>query len=291
MEKHISLVLSGGGARGIAHIGVIKVLEKQGYIIDAVAGTSMGALVGALYADGSLDAYTDWLTKTDIKEIIKLIDFSIKEPGLIKGDKIMKKIQSFLIHKNIEDFEIPFTAIATNLTSSNEQVFTKGNILEAVRASISIPSVFTPVTYKKSILVDGGVVNNIPINHIQKNSNNLIIAVCANAEKELDKNDLKILQVNKSKQTEKNRLKIINLHLSKYITKAPNGRKKLSYYKILDESLHMMLSRISQNTIATYKPDILINIPRKTCGTFDFLKAEKVIQIGQKYANDALENI
>ncbi|MCK4793275.1 MAG: patatin-like phospholipase family protein, partial [Desulfobacteraceae bacterium] len=177
MKQPIALVLGSGGARGLAHIGVIEEFEKQGFEINSVAGTSMGALIGGLYAMDKLHEYKDWVLTLDKVEVFNLIDFTFSSHGLIKGDKIINKMKTFLPDRNIEDLDIPFAAVATDITNEKEVVFTTGSVYEAVRASIAIPTVFTPVNKDNILLVDGGVLNPIPANRVKRIGNDILVAV------------------------------------------------------------------------------------------------------------------
>jgi len=178
---NVSLVLSGGGARGIAHIGVIEELEKQGLEIKSIAGTSMGALVGGIYAVGKLQEYKNWMYTLDKIDVFKLIDFTLSSQGLIKGDRVFKKMKEFIPDMNIEELKIHYTATATDIINKKEVVFTKGSIYEAIRASVAFPSVLTPVKKDDSVLVDGGVMNNVPINHVKRTRDDILIVVYVNA--------------------------------------------------------------------------------------------------------------
>ena len=176
MKKNVALVLSGGGARGIAHIGVIEELEKQGFDIKSISGTSMGALVGGVYAVGKMQEYKNWICTLDKFDVFKLVDFTFSTQGLVKGDRVINKMKEFIPDINIEDLKIYYAATATDISRKEEVVFTKGSLYEAVRASISIPTVFTPVKTENSLLVDGGVINNVPINHVKRTKDDIIIA-------------------------------------------------------------------------------------------------------------------
>lgn len=155
MKQKVSLVLSGGGARGIAHIGVIEELEKQGYQIASIAGTSMGALVAAVYALGKMEEFKEWMFTLDKKTIFQLIDLSFSKQGLIKGDRVFNKMKEFIEDENIEDLPIPFVATATDIINKKQVVFKSGSVFEALRASIAIPTVITPVEKDGVLLVDG----------------------------------------------------------------------------------------------------------------------------------------
>jgi len=287
--KEISLVLSGGGARGIAHIGVINYLEKNGYKIKNIGGTSMGSIVGGVYAQGNLKPFTEYLLNLDAKRIIQLLDFSMSRPGLIKAEKILRELRKFLPIELIEDTPIPYYCVATDLNQRNEVVWKKGNMLTAIHSSFAIPFIFTPVMLEDKILVDGGVVNNIPINHIDRDL--LTIAVCANAGIPMDE---KLQEINKASIK---KYKIQKNSINKYLSKVLNifsdedkkSKKMPGYYDILDKTLHIMIENNSKNIIKRYPPDILVNLPREIAGTFDFLKAETLIKAGEYIAEKAIK--
>ena len=144
-KRNISLVLSGGGARGIAHIGVLEELEKQGFHIHSIVGTSMGALVGGIYAAGELTSFKKWIVNLDKLDVFHLVDFTLINNGLIKGDKVFNELHKFIPEINIENLEIDFSAIAADLTNRKEIVFNEGNLLDAIRASVANPNIITPV--------------------------------------------------------------------------------------------------------------------------------------------------
>ena len=170
---NISLVLSGGGARGYIHIGVIEELKKQGFKIVSISGTSMGALIGALEACGKLNIYKEWVESLEIIDILKFL----KPPFKLNGDKIFNKIKELVGEYNIEDLPIKFTAVAANLNKGKEVWFQKGPLWEAVKASAAIPGVFEPVKIKNMTLVDGGVLNLMPVAPVMSDMSDLIIAV------------------------------------------------------------------------------------------------------------------
>lgn len=177
MSQTVSLVLGSGGARGYAHIGVIEVLEEQGYQIKAISGSSMGALVGGVYAAGKLPEFKEWVSGFSYLEFMKLLDFSLREPGAIRGDRLFKVIREMTGDVKIQDLPIEYTAVATDLISKKEIWFQRGNLVRAMRASVSIPSLFTPVSLKGMLLVDGGVLNPIPIIPTVSAHTDLTIAV------------------------------------------------------------------------------------------------------------------
>ncbi len=282
MKKPISLVLSSGGARGLAHIGVIEELEKQGFEIKSIAGTSMGALIAGLYAMDKLQEYKEWVLTLDKLDIFRLIDFTFSSQGLIKGDRIFKKMKTFIADKNIEDLKIPFTAVATDITNEKEVIFSKGSVYDAVRASIAIPTVFTPVKKENILLVDGGVLNPIPISIVKRTKGDILVAVNVYADIPYEK---------KKKHTEKQ--KKVQLIYEKNIKKfreklneilPKSDKPKLGYFKLIDASTTAMIHQISKMTLERYNPDILVNISKDAGNTFDFYRAEELIEIGREAA-------
>ncbi|MDM8349893.1 patatin-like phospholipase family protein [Pseudomonas sp. sp1636] len=180
MTKRVALVLGSGGARGYAHIGVIEELEARGYEIACIAGCSMGAVVGGIYAAGKLKEYRDWIQSLDYLDVLRLLDVSFRL-GAIRGEKVFGKIREILGEINIEDLPIPFTAVATDLTNQQEIWFQEGCLHKAMRASAAIPSLFTPVIQGKRMLVDGSLLNPLPIVPVVSSHCDLIIAVNLNS--------------------------------------------------------------------------------------------------------------
>ena len=180
MKKRIALVLGSGGARGYAHIGVIEELERRGYDIACIAGCSMGAVVGGIYAAGKLDEYRNWIQNLDYLDILRLVDVSFRL-GAIRGEKVFGHIRNIVGPMNIEDLRIPYTAIATDLTHQQEVWFQQGCLHQAMRASAAIPSLFTPVVQGNRMLVDGGLLNPLPIVAVVSSHCDLIVAVNLNS--------------------------------------------------------------------------------------------------------------
>jgi NTE family protein len=282
MNKNVSLVLSGGGARGIAHIGVIEELEKQGFEIKAISGTSMGALVGGIYAVGKMQEYKNWIYTLDKLEVFKLIDFTFSTQGLIKGDRVFKKMKEFIPDMNIEELKIHYAATATDIINNKEVVFTNGSVYDAVRASIAIPTVFTPVKAENSILVDGGVINPVPITHVRRTRDDILIVVHVNADIPVYKPFISEGEKNKKQSIYLKKIKMFQDQLHKINPKSKN--EKLGYFNLIDKTISSMTSQISKMSIEKHSPDILINISRNSCGTFDFYKAEELVEIGRHAA-------
>lgn len=176
------MALGSGGARGYAHIGVLEVLERRGYEIVAISGSSMGALVAGLHAAGTLDEYVDWVTGLGQLDVMRLLDVSLTAPGMIHADKILDKVREILGDRAIEDLDIPFTAVATDLTSGRPQWFQRGPVDVAIRASIAIPGVITPHVMNGRVLVDGGILDPLPIAPLAAAPADVVIGVDLGSE-------------------------------------------------------------------------------------------------------------
>lgn len=177
-RETVALALGGGGARGYAHIGVIEVLEERGYEIVAIAGTSMGALVGGLHGARALDRYAAWVRTLTQRDVVRLLDPTVRGAGAFRGDKVFAKVGELLGDRRIEDLAIPFTAVATDLLTGREIWFRHGPVVTAARASIAIPSFITPIAVGDLLLADGGLLNPVPVSAITPSNADLTIAVC-----------------------------------------------------------------------------------------------------------------
>lgn len=181
MSQRVALVLGSGGARGYAHIGVIEEIERRGYKIDCIAGCSMGAVVGGIYAAGGLEAYREWVSGLAYLDVLRLLDVGFGNLGAIRGERVFGRIREIIGEVNIEDLPIPFTAVATDLTNQQEVWFQQGCLHQAMRASAAIPSLFSPVRQGGRVLVDGGLLNPLPIVPVVSAHCDLIMAVNLNA--------------------------------------------------------------------------------------------------------------
>ncbi|MFK7950407.1 MAG: patatin-like phospholipase family protein [Saprospiraceae bacterium] len=280
--KKITLVLSGGGARGIAHIGVIEELENRGFEVASIAGTSMGALVGGVYALGKLPEFKDWLLALDKKETFRLLDFTFSKQGLIKADRVLERMKAFMPNERIEDLPIKFTVTATDIMNKEEVVFKDGLLFDAIRASIAVPSVITPVETENRILVDGGVINNLPIGNAIRTDDDILVAVTVNARIPAI-NTKKSKREKKAKETRyKRKVKVLQDYFK--ISKAKDKKSKIGYFNILINSYDMMLNRLQMDTVRLHNPDIFIEVPHSTCSLFDFYRAEELVDIGRYIA-------
>lgn len=285
MEKTVSLVLSSGGARGIAHIGVIEELERQGFGIKSIAGTSMGALVGGIYASGNLKVYRDWMCNLDKKAVFNLVDFAFSTKGLIKGNRLIRELKKIVPDVNIEDLPISYAAVATDIKSKKEVVFEKGSLYEAIRASISIPTVLKPFTLDGMVLIDGGVLNPIPINRVRRSKNDILIAVDVSSPVPSEK----LNTSKKSWKKEESELNYFSLLKEKGFNYLPKFTgEQLNYYTLLSQTGSLMIQQISAMTIEMYQPDILIRVPTNSYGAFHFYKSSEIIKLGELATQKAL---
>ncbi len=280
MKQNVALVLSSGGSRGLAHIGVINELVKQGFQITSVSGSSIGSVIGGLYAMGKLHEYTEWVSTFNKMDIWGFMDFTLTTNGLLKGERVFDKMKTFIPDMNIEDMPIPFTAVATDVLHEKEVVFTKGSFYEAARASVAIPAVFTPVKYTDTILVDGGVLNPIPIEHVLRKNGDILIVVNLYGEKKVD--------IPKEKNTDNGYL---NRLINPLLTLISTGDKSSKgYYSLLSSTTSAMIHKIAKMSIEKHKPDMIINIPYDSANTFDFFKAKELIELGESAAKEAIIN-
>lgn len=283
MGKSVSLVLSSGSARGVAHIGVIEALTEQGFEIKSIAGSSMGALVGGIYASGNMDVFKSWICNLDKKSVLNLVDFTLSSTGLVKGERIIQELLKMIPDVNIEALPIPFRAIATDIKNRKEVIFEGGSLFEAIRASISIPTVFKPFHYNEMILIDGGVLNPIPINRVIRIPNDVLVAVDVSApvsrgSKSTSEADIIVDKLNCFSIIRENGYRFL----------PTNDWKKNNYYTILSQSASMMTHQISALSMKAFPPDILIRIPEDSFESYQFHKSAEIIEMGKVAAKKAL---
>jgi NTE family protein len=276
----VRLALGSGGARGMAHIGVIEELEKQGFEIREVVGCSMGAVVGGIYCAGHLAEYKQWLTRLSKLDVFMLLDFTLSSQGFVKGEKVFKAIEEFIGDHRIEDFKIPFTAVATDLLSKKEIHYRSGSLFKALRASIAIPTIFTPVRDDHLHLVDGGVLNPLPVNLIQKAEGELTIAVNLNAGIPYG-NANQPVEENKEKAAYMKMLDAFRLQILKLDNKAEDKIENLGLFDILNKSYDLTQDRLTEIMIHLHRPDIVVPISRDACGIFEFFRANEIIEEGR----------
>ena len=325
--KDVALVLSSGGPRGFAYIGAIEELESRGYNITSVAGCSIGSLVGGVYAAGGLQDFKKWLFRLDNSRLMSLLDVSLSKSYLVKGDKVISAIKEVVPDVNIEDLRIPYAAVATDLYTGEEVVFREGKLFDAIRASISIPSLFRPVQYGRHKLIDGGAVNTAPFSIVHRNGHDILVSFDVNrldsnkiaenleqlekAREEGERMDLgdilgeirkhktdsildfvKIAGDETLKALEKNREADQRLKSASEMAekqKMPFAEDD-NYYSILSRTFSLMLRTISGLQIQMYKPDILVTMSFDAYGSIaDYARGEEISELGRRLMSDALD--
>ena len=278
--KNVALALSSGGARGLAHIGAIEELEAQGYHISSIAGCSMGALIGGVYAAGKLNEFREWMKTIDRKKMLGLIDFSLSFNHIVKGTRIIEAIMEFVPDVNIEDLPIPYCAVATDLKAGREVMFRKGSLFKAIRASISLPSFYEPVMLNDMILIDGGIINPLPLNRVKRQTGDILVGVDVSGHDYKAQWDELHRLTEMQKSVKSLKTKILDMLIPDNI--------EFNYYTVLSRASSLMIRQNSILMAQLTKPDVLIDIQMNRYGTFDFDKSEKLIAIGKQKATAAI---
>lgn len=288
--KSISLVLGSGGARGLVHIGVIDWLVDHGYKIESISGCSMGALIGGIYAAGKLDAYKEWVVTLDKGDVIKMLDLSFVQGGLIKGDKIINKLLELVGRQQIEKLPINFTAVATNIESGKEVWFSEGSLFDAIRASIAIPLIFTPVTMGKRVLLDGGILNPVPIAPTMSDNTDITIAVNVDGEPEDEHGVEKCsATIEEQEKDEENWFTNMVDELQERFNLDKFERdERLGMHEVMSRCIEIMQQSITKMKMAAYAPDILIEFSRDIATSYEFYRAEELIKLGYEKAEQEL---
>jgi len=281
-KKTVSLVLGSGGARGLAHIGVIDAINRSGFEIKTIAGSSMGALIGGIYAMGKLDVYTRWVAELNRTDVVRMLDLSFGRNGLIKGDRIIAMLKTLTGDANIEDLPIRFTAVATDLEAEKEVRFTQGPLFDAIRASIAIPTIFTPHRYNGREFLDGSLVNPLPVSAMLDEKNDLTIAVTVNGKPDPAARPKTVQPTGNNKHSNKYQRRIAQFIDELKSSVGRNMEDQLGMFDIIVKSMGIMENTITDAQLKTYAPDILIEIPRDTCSFYEFYRAVELIEIGRQ---------
>ncbi|MBH70009.1 MAG: patatin [Flavobacteriales bacterium] len=277
--KNISLVISCGGAKGLVGIGVIEELERNGFIIKSVSGTSIGSVILGVYASGKLNEFKQWMLGLSRLDVFRLMDFTINKQGILKGKKIFDEMNFFFKDSLIENLPIPYSAVSADIKSFKEVVFNKGSLHHAIRCSISVPSLLTPVIYKKMVLVDGGILNPLPLSRVKRTKDDILVAVNLNYMDPNYKNDISPSSLD---------YPIMQKMLNYFSNNKKEDNGNVMNY--LNKTVYIMMSQLSKNSIELNKPDILINIPYNVCGFFDYHKTSELIRFGVEKTKLALKN-
>lgn len=291
--KTVSLILGSGGARGLAHIGVIRELQNAGAQIEAIAGSSMGALVGGIFAAGKLDAYEDWVCALEQSNVFSLVDWTFSGGGLIKGRKIISKLSELVGEINIEDLDIDYTAVAVDLEQGREVWLDRGPLFDAIRASIAIPGIFTPHRYRNRILIDGGILNPIPVAPTLRQMSDLTVVVDVNgpskASADSPESELADRAEAESSEADSDANTSLMNKLRDFVDGigSDRGSKQPSppgLFAIMLRSLDIMESAITRQHLAIFQPDLVVQIPKNLATIHEFHRAREIIDYGARLA-------
>ena len=292
-NKTVSLVLSSGGARGLAHVGVIEELERRGYTIGEIAGCSAGALVGGMYAAGKLPEFKDWICNLDRVDVFSLMDFTFSSRGFIKGEKVYQALKKVVPDQNIENLPIRFSCNAVDVNSGKEHVFSQGSLYKAIRASGSIPSVFLPAQIYKRNFIDGGVLNPVPISLISDPHKTLIVVVNTNslAEHFLPPAHKKSIQ--KKSMTMPGWLMDYQNKMKQYFPEEIKKvqQRRYSAMELVTRSFDLLQDRYCQLLLENYQVEVEIKVASIQAGTLEFHRAAELIEVGRIKACEALDRL
>ncbi len=278
MNKKIALVLSSGGARGIAHIGAIDVLEENGYEITSIVGCSMGSLVGGMYASGNYQQFKEWILSMTKKKMLKLSDADINTSYVVKGDLLMKEMKSLMPDCLIEECKIPFAAVATDVRNEKEVLFKSGSLYNAIRASISIPIFFKPVQNEDMLLMDGALINPFPLNHVIMNGADKVVAINVTAKS----NNEFIPQLQRTGKLE---------DAYPFGKRNPFILQGASLHRELLAVIQMMIISNSELMIQQNPCNLLVELPASSFQCFDFFKAKEIYEVGRRLMSEQLPKL
>jgi NTE family protein len=287
----VSLVLGSGGARGLAHIGVIKWLIENDYQIKSISGSSIGALIGGIYASGNLDKYEKWVCGIDKIDIISLMDLAWRSNGFVRGEKIMHTLVELLGDQLIEDLPLSFTAVASDIDNEKEVWINSGSLFDAIRASISMPLFFTPVMRNGVMLIDGGVLNPIPMAPVFGDQTDMTIAVGLGGAREKMRFNSQPVIPSENELLKRDTFiheKIMNFISSFKHEDLSDKQPEWGAFEVANQALDAMQSVISRQKLAAYPADYIIEIPRNACGILEFDRAQEMIDLGYKRAQQVV---
>jgi len=296
VSRRISLVLGSGGARGLAHIGAIQALEAHNYEIASISGSSMGALVGGIHARGKLDVYAQWVRALTRNDVVRLLDVGWgRSGGLFKGERIIEKLRELVGDEDIEDLPIRFTAVATDINRKQEVWLNKGPLFSAVRASIAVPMVFEPVRRGSALLVDGGVLNPLPVAPTLTDDTALTVAVDVNGMDQRPAASRTRFEAKTPETDEDEQASGIKHAIAEFFEDLmPRGEPaepEQSMFAVALEAMDSMQVTISRLKASVYNPDLLLQIPRNTAHFFEYERAGELIDLGYERMDKALSEL
>jgi NTE family protein len=293
-KESISLVLGSGGARGLTHIGVIRCLEERGYRISYISGSSIGALIGGIYAAGKLDVYTDWVCALRRRDVIRLLDWSFRRGALFTGDRLMEQLKKLIGEIDIEDLDVGFTAVATEINDKREVWLNRGALWDAVRASMAVPLVFPPVERDGQVFVDGGLINPVPIGPTLNDSSVWAIAVDLNGRAEHlpwadEPADEALEDAAPGTPVDQLRARITGFIDALVLRPSLPPYEEPSFFDLALRSMEVMQTTIGRMKLAGYAPRAIVPIPRNVCTFFEFHRAKQLIEFGYRRTRETLE--
>lgn len=289
-RRRVSLVLGSGGARGHAHLGVIEAIEEKGMEIRNLAGTSMGAVIGGIHAAGALDTYREWAYRLEFGDVVKLLDFSFRG-AVFKGERVFDVLGELIGHRLIEQLGTGFVAVATDIDSQREIWLNSGSLFTAIRASSAVPGVFSPVTVEGRTLVDGGLVNPIPIAPTLNDDTDLTIAVNLNATSGHHLRHPPRRRVERSPEDKDYRNRITRFVGELFSNNGGSDEATPGAARLMVRSIDVMQGAIARLKLAAYTPDVVVEVPRDSAGFFEFNRAEELAELGYENTLDALREL
>ncbi|NTV38865.1 MAG: esterase [Demequinaceae bacterium] len=298
--RRIALALGSGGARGYAHIGVIEEIQARGWEIIGISGSSMGAIIGGLYVGGAMESYRDWAVGLGKRDVLRLMDPGLGGAGVMRASKVMSKVKEHLGDLRIEDARMPYTAVSVDLVTQREVWFTSGPMIDAMRASMAMPTVFTPVARDGMVLADGGLLNPVPVVPLANVHADAIIAVNLSGPSgasTLAREEL-FTGIKMPKVKFPNMPHMIEPALRALVPAFGRGDDgvtdthhvlRMNTLDVVDRSLNLMQEAIRRYRLAGYPPDVLVNVPLDSCGTLDFHRAKELIEVGRERAVRAFD--
>lgn len=293
-KTSVSLVLGSGGARGLAHIGVIEWLEENGYAIQSISGSSMGALIGGIYAAGELSTYKKWVTALDRSDVVRMLDLSFGWSGLLKGERIISRLRDLIGDREIEDLPITFTAVATDIERGKEVWLARGSLFDAIRASIAVPLVFTPYEINGRKLLDGGLLNPLPVAPTLRDQNDITIAVNVDARPDRSatrkagdkqpesRGGPSVAPASETSESYSARIKSFIQDLQGRLV--PEKEQDWGFFDVMMLSIETMQSSMVRMKMAPYTPDYYLVITSDVARAYDFHRASELIQLGRDTA-------
>ncbi|HEY8683793.1 MAG TPA: patatin-like phospholipase family protein [Rhodanobacter sp.] len=281
----VALALGAGGAKGLAHIGAIEEIQAQGYQIVAIAGTSMGALIGGVYAMGKLDVYRDWVSTLAKFDVFKLLDWSFSGGGLIKGERIIGTLRQLIGDTCIQELPIAYTAVATDLDREREVWLTRGSLFDAIRASIAIPTIFRPYVLDGRRLLDGALLNPLPVTPLIRESADYLFAISMDGPALMT-----AAEPTPDPPTDGNGSRHrIGEFFGRLLPHSEEAKpREPGAWDLLNQSMDLMQANLARLRLAAYEPDLLIQLPRNVSTAYEFYRARELIERGRLQAREAL---